>query len=205
MIEFTVTKEEAAILKVRGVDPQLLFGPKDVFDVEESVKAYKPRSPYVKTTAVGEDAQLRHLAMMIDDPYKLAPRITVIGSFPSDLRAKQTALQIFRSAIEESSNKTRKPLRLQIYGDRLDYEKIQDKRPNLLVVTGVNHESTQYKMERLRDVLEMFNDIPRIVVTGGSNNPTDIFLNRLFLPVEMGILVGAEKTVENLLDLFPGL
>lgn len=204
MIDFDIDAGEATILRARGVDPQLLFGEKDEFDIQAVIKPYKPRSKYFKTTMVGTDTQLEHYAELVSDPYGLKPRITVIGSFPSDLRAKHAALQIFRSAIEVCGSKATKPRWLQIYGDRLDYEKLRESRPNLLVITGVTTEATQYKMERLRDVLEMFNDIPRIVVTGGTNDPTDIFRNRLFLPVEMGILIGADRTVENIVDIFVG-
>lgn len=204
MLDFDIDKEEAQILRTRGVDPQLLYGAKDEYEIETAIKPYKPRSVFVKTTLVGADEQLTSFARLVENPFHKHPRITVIGSFPSDLRAKYAALQIFRTAVEISMQRVAKPRWVQIYGDRLDYEKLRDQRPSLLVITGVNTESTQYKMERLRDVLEMFPDIPRIVVTGGTNDPTEMFRNRLFLPLETGILIGADRTVENIVDIFTG-
>lgn len=207
MIDFDdISKDEATVLKMRGVDPQLLYGDKDVFELEDVVKTYKPNYRLTKEVAIGEQAQLEHVASMIDDPYaKEHRKITCISSFPSDLRAKIVALQIFRSASDDCADKSRKPLWLQIYNDRLDYEKIRDKRPNLLVLTGCNLESSQYKLERLRDVLEAFNDIPRIVVTGGDCSPVDLFMKRLYLPVQMGVLVGSDRTVTNLMDVLGDL
>lgn len=206
MIDFEIGKEEATILKTRGVDPQLLYGEKDIFDLDEVVKTYKPNYRLTKDIAIGEEAQLKHIAGLISDPYNASNRvITCISSFPSDLRAKMVALQVMRSALEDSVERTRKPLWLTLYGDRLDYESIKNKRPNLIVITGCNLESTQYKLERLRDILEMFNDIPRIVVTGGDCSPVELFQKRLYLPVKMGVLVSADRTVNNLMDVLGDL
>lgn len=202
MIDYDITKEEAAILKTRGVDPQLLYGEKDIFDLEDVIGSYKSKYRLTKNIAIGVEAQLQHVASLISDPYNPKHReITCISSFPSDLRAKTVALQIFRSAVDDCLERSRKPLWLTIYGDRLDYESLRTKNPSLLVITGCNLESTQYKLERLRDVLEMFNTIPRIVVTGGDCTPLDMFTSRLYLPVKMGVLITADRVVKNLMDI----
>ncbi|QZE60076.1 hypothetical protein pEaSNUABM35_00159 [Erwinia phage pEa_SNUABM_35] len=201
MLTFDFEPAVAKQMQTLGVDPQLLFGKQEQFDVAEAAQDYKSISPYFKGKVVGKAKQLTHLARMIQDPFKADPRITVISSFPNDYRAKMAALSIFNAAVEDSETTALKPRWVTLYGDRFDYEQLKSKRPSLLVLTNVTLDSTSYKIERLRDILEMFPKIPRIVVTGGSPDPLELFTKRIHLQAQTGISIGPAHVVSNLLEL----
>lgn len=201
MLTFDFEPAVAKQMQTLGVDPQLLFGKREEFNVEEATQDYKPVSPYFKGKVYSKTKQLQHLARMITNPFEADPRITVISSFPNDYRAKMAALSIFNAAVEDSVETALKPRWVTLYGDRFDYDKLRDKRPSLLVISNVTMDSTSYKIERLRDILEMFPRIPRIVVTGGGLDPHELFTKRVHLPVQAGISIGPAHVVSNILDL----
>ncbi|QYW03129.1 hypothetical protein pEaSNUABM14_00169 [Erwinia phage pEa_SNUABM_14] len=201
MLTFDFEPAVAKQMQTLGVDPQLLFGKRETFDVVEASQDFKPMSPYFKGKIFSKTKQMTHLAKMIESPFGLDPRITVISSFPSDYRAKMAALSIFHAAVEDSETTALKPRWVTLYGDRFDYEQLKSKRPSMLIISNVTIDSTSYKIERLRDILEMFPKIPRIVVTGGGPDPMELFTRRVHLPVQAGISIGPAHVVSNLLDL----
>lgn len=205
MLTFDFEPAVAKQLQTLGVDPQLLFGKREQFDIEEATQDYKPLSPYFKGRVFSKTKQLQHLAKMITNPFAMDPRITVISSFPNDYRAKMTALSIFNAAVEDSVETALKPRWVTLYGDRFDYEQLKQKRPSLLVISNVTIDSTSYKIERLRDILEMFPKIPRIVVTGGGPDPLELFTKRVHLPVQAGISIGPAHVVSNILELMTAI
>lgn len=201
MLDFQFDAVRAKHLQSLGVDPQLLWGDKDEYDITDAVQDFKPKSNYFKGKVVSITEQLDYFANLMDNPLEVEPRITVLSSFPSDHRAKMAALNVFNNAVEDTAGKIAKPYWLTLYNDRLDYEKIKAKRPNFLVITNVVMESTSYKLERLRDILEMFPKIPRIVVTGGNIDPVELFTSRIHLPVAGAVSIGPTHVVKNILDL----
>lgn len=201
MLEFRFDADRAKHLQSLGVDPQLLWGDKDEFDITDAVQDFKPRSSYFKGKVVPGTEQLTYFANLMDNPLEVDPRITVISSFPSDHRAKLAALNLFSCAVEDTAGKVSKPRWVTLYGDRFDYEKLKAQRPNFLVITNVTMESTSYKLERLRDLLEMFPKIPRVVVTGGNIDPVELFTSRIHLPVAGAVSIGPTHVVSNILDL----
>lgn len=205
MLTFDFEPAVAKQLQTLGVDPQLLFGKREQFDIEEAAQDYKPLSPYFKGRVFSKTKQLQHLAKMITNPFAMDPRITVISSFPNDYRAKMAALSIFNAAVEDSVETALKPRWVTLYGDRFDYEQLKQKRPSLLVISNVTIDSTSYKIERLRDILEMFPKIPRIVVTGGGTDPVELFTKRVHLPVQAGISIGPAHVVSNILELMTAI
>lgn len=54
--------------------------------------------------------------------------------------------------------------------------------PTLLILHNLTPDSTNSKIEKARDLLEHFRNIPRIVVTAGVD-PMTFFVNRLYLPL----------------------
>lgn len=205
MLTFDFDPAVAKQMQILGVDPQLLFGKREQFDVAEAAQDYKPLSPYFKGKVVSKTKQLQHLAKMISAPFEMDPRITVISSFPNDYRAKMAALNIFNSAVEDSETTSLKPRWVTLYGDRFDYEQLKSKRPSLLVISNVTLDSTSYKIERLRDILEMFPKIPRVVVTGGGPDPLELFIKRVHLQAQMGISIGPAHVVSNVLELMTSI
>lgn len=54
--------------------------------------------------------------------------------------------------------------------------------PSLVVITGLTDKSTNHKLEKARDILEMYPDVPRIVVIAGAD-PFTFLATRLHLPI----------------------
>ena len=201
MLTFDFEPAIAKQMQTLGVDPQLLYGKREQFNVVDAAQDYKSLSPYFKGKVVSKTKQLTHLAEMINSPFSMDPRITVISSFPSDYRAKMAALSIFNAAVEDAETTALKPRWVTLYGDRFDYEQLKSKRPSLLVLSNVTMDSTSYKIERLRDILEMFPKIPRIVVTGGGPDPLELFTKRVHLQAQIGVSIGPAHVVSNILEL----
>ncbi len=61
-------------------------------------------------------------------------------------------------------------------------------KPSAFILTNVPSDSSQIKIEKLRDILELYNDVPRIVVTTGMD-PVEFFTNKLHFPLNGGIMV----------------
>jgi len=203
LLDFEFSTQVSNKLRTFGVDPGLLFGEKRVFDLMEAVQDYKTVSPYFKTKLVSKRKQLSLAASLLDDPLN-TKGIHVVSSFPNDTRSKLFALHVMRNAYIDSIKTSRKPKWVTLYGDKLDYERVKTGNPNFLVISNVVIDSTQYKMERLRDLLSMFGNIPRLVVTSGSIDPTEMFNNRLYMECDSALTIGPENVVTNLLDLMMG-
>lgn len=43
------------------------------------------------------------------------------------------------------------------------------KKPAMLIISNIVQESTQFKLEKLRDILEVYDDVPRVIVTSAEN------------------------------------
>ncbi|WOL24399.1 DNA polymerase [Yersinia phage fHe-Yen9-02] len=200
MLDFDFPPEVCARLRALGADPHTIYHGMNEFELEHAVQPYKTNNKFFKTKTTAVVPQLENFIELLEDPLHGCP-IAVLSSFPSDARAKAAALHVFRNAVLAAGTKVRKPRWVTLYGDRFDYEKLKQQRPSMLVITNVIMDSTQYKMERLRDLLEMFRDIPRVVVTGGSVDPTELFIKRLHLPLNIAVSIGPETVVKNILDL----
>ncbi|AQT28640.1 hypothetical protein YOLOSWAG_160 [Erwinia phage vB_EamM_Yoloswag] len=201
MLKFQFDAGEAKHLQSLGVDPQLLWGERDEYDITTAVQDFKPRSNYFKGKMVPKSEQLEYLAHLMDHPLEVEPRITVLSSFPSDHRAKLAALNVFANAVQDTEGRVAKPRWVTLYNDRFDYDKLRATRPSFLVITNITMESTSYKLERLRDILEMFPKVPRVVVTGGNIDPVELFTSRIHLPVAGAVSIGPQHVVKNILDL----
>lgn len=203
LLDFKFNTEVSNKLRTLGCDPGMLFGEKREFDLLEAVQDYKTISPYFKTRLMSKRKQLNLAAELLDKPLD-THGVHVVSSFPNDTRARLFALHVMRNAYVDSVPTSRKPKWVTLYGDKLDYERVKQGRPNFLVISNVVIDSTQYKMERLRDLLSMFGDIPRLVVTGGTIDPTELFNNRLYMECDSALSIGPENVVSNLLDLMMG-
>ena len=71
-------------------------------------------------------------------------------------------------------------------------------KPSLLVLSNVPSNSTNVKLEKLRDILESYSSVPRIVVTTGED-PITFFNQKLFLPLNYACYLTTslvKKTIE---------
>jgi hypothetical protein len=125
----------------------------------------------------------------MDDPF-YGPYVCCISGRPNDMRAKLLAATMMIRAIEiqptikrRSMSQRSLPLWHTVTGNfqnpliEKNYE-----RPSFLVLANIPMTATQVKLEKLRDILESFSDIPRIVVSVGED-PLTFFNSKLFLPL----------------------
>lgn len=106
------------------------------------------------------------------------PLLYVISSFPSDQVAKAAALFLFQAAYDQYEKKKKagnatvrgRPQWISITGsyerDWLNKTKVN---PAFIVVSNVPETSTPHKLEKARDLLEVYSDRPRVLVTSAQD------------------------------------
>lgn len=186
----------------RGVPGQDLIPNKFRDDVIDSLVKMEPNIPRVLPKPIPTGRQYKALVRILEHPLRSAYNIG-IGSFPSDARAKFLAQWIMNAAIDAHLANRRPgrhlPLWHRVYGglsDPLRDKPIQD-MPCMLILSNVNDSSSNYKLEKVRDLLEKFSDIPRIVVTGGEP-PCDLFANKLYLPLKAAFYLGPSNRIKEI-------
>lgn len=125
---------------------------------------------------VGPDVQRKSLQNFIDAPY--APWIYGIASAPSDDIAKYFAAYLVQQFILHSPPSRNTISWHHLYSDFKNSLIENDEKPSLLVITGLTPNSTSPKLEKARDLLEHFDNIPRLVVIAGED-PITFFATRL--------------------------
>lgn len=126
---------------------------------------------------IGPEVQKKSLASFIDNP--LAPCIYGVASAPSDDRAKYFAAYLVQQFVQNVPPSKNRILWHYLYADFKNPLIANDEQPSLLVITGLTPNSTPPKLEKARDLLEHYCDIPRIVVIAGED-PITFFASRLY-------------------------
>lgn len=189
IIEVTSKDQFAKALTSQGVQKQTFNIPSYVLD--ESVASFTSEVEGLKPQSISKQDQLEMITEILANPFH-APYICCISGKPNDLRAKLLATYIMRIAIEkqikkEVSEKTLKYLNdksLPIYSSVMGWSSNvlldQKEKPSLLILGNVPQGMTNHKQERLRDLLETYSGIPRIVVTA-NHDPLTFFNGSLFM------------------------
>lgn len=207
-ISCVFSKEREKFLISCGLDRLVIANRRLNFDLVDSVSAFKPSINAVKTRTMGEQKQLEYFQRIMSNPLKGSGTF-VFNSFPTDLRAKQLAAIVLNRAVDlyqdvarthRSGRTAPQWLKLTGYSSGDLIKSTKESNPSLLIITNVNDESTPHKVERLRDLLECFDNIPKIVVTAGQD-PLTFFAKRLYYPVSGAIRIGSDQKVTNLLDM----
>ena len=185
----------------RGVPGQDMPTKRIHIDVAAALTKIEPDIPRSPTRNISVTKQYKVLSSILDHPLRSSYTIG-ISSFPSDLRAKYLAVMIMSAALDayKTSHKPGRgmPLWHRVYGglqDTLRDRPIAE-MPCMLIITNVGPDSTSMKMEKVRDLLEKFSDIPRIVVTG-RDPPCNLFANRLQFPMKAGFYLGPPNLIQE--------
>lgn len=197
----TPTKDEVRLLQARGVSGGDIFHDRAKIDFLDCLVKYETSVPGTLPKVIPVARQIKTLEKLTEHP--LSNYTIGIASYPSDVRAKQLAVYLMQKAMV-SWKKYHKPGRaLPLWhrvmgglGDSLRDKKVQDENPSLLVLSNINEASSNYKLEKVRDLLELF-DCPKIVVLG-SADPVTFFGTKLYYQINAGILIGPQDRVREI-------
>jgi hypothetical protein len=151
----------------------------------------------LKPKTFSSQKQLAMFESFLADPF--APRNYCIVSAPNDSMAKLLAAYMMQYAVKQAKTRATLPLWVDILGG-FENKLVQNHiGSSLLVLNNVGATSTQPKIEKLRDIIETFPDIPKIVVATGAD-PYAFFTKYLYLPLH-GLAYLTNNTVKRVVEL----
>ena len=195
-------------MKTCGLDRSVLGG-RNSFRLEDALMPFKPKFEAMKTSQISAAKQQTFLERIFDNPLK-GHALTVITSYPTDTRAKMLAANIFAAAIEQytelsARSRTGKgmPMWHRLTGSYQDqYRDGKKEKPAMLILSNIVETSSPVKLEKLRDLLEFYSDIPKVVVMGSTMDPITFIGSKLYKSVDNAIyLTGNNVVQKTLLDL----
>lgn len=211
-IRFQWPTDRQRLMKSRGVDGYAFSLARSPFQAEDAFVRIRPQKIEwlpeefdVKSISIRK--QIGWLNGLLARPFK-GNGIVCIGSYPSDTRAKVIAANIFSNAIDhQMQGKMRGkayPLWHRLYGGYSDsLRDLKERDPcSMLVLSNVGADSTQAKLEKLRDLLEIYDDIPKIVIVNGVD-PVTFFADKVRLPLRGALYIdsGHRPTGGSILDI----
>ena len=136
------------------------------FELSEYVRNYASSYEKLAPISIKQKAQLSGVERVLKDPYHAAYTMC-ISSDPSDSRAKLLGAAILAKAIQDGGKPLWHPV-IGGYKDEVRDNRRQYKKMDLLILSNVpGSSSTDVKFEKVRDLLELYHGIPRIVLTSG--------------------------------------
>lgn len=141
--------------------------------------------------------QLKMFESFLADPF--AAKSYCLVSAPNDSMAKLLAAWMMQYAIKNAPTRAALPLWIDIMGGFENKFVTNRVGASMLVLNNVGTTSTQPKIEKLRDILETYSDIPKVVVATGAD-PYAFFTRWLYLPLH-GLAYLTNNNVKRLLEL----
>ena len=191
-------KQAAKLLVARGVPyADLPSGPRlSVSDMLLRIEQKREGQP---DKLISTTKQLKVLNAILANPLRGSYTLC-ISSMPSDMRAKALAAHIMWVAMNTQKGRSHaKPVWHRVYGSLGDplRDKVQTETPSLLIISNIVEGSSALKIEKVRDLLEKYSSIPRIVVYGGAD-PLSLFTDKLHYPLKAGIFLGSGRKVQHI-------
>jgi hypothetical protein len=195
-------------MKSSGLDKAVLGG-RTEFKLEDALVTFKPSFIAMKASQISTSKQQKFIEKIFANPLR-GHDLTVVTSYPTDTRSKMLAANIFSLAIEKYITLSAKakagkaiPAWHKINGSYQDpYRDGKKDKPSMLIISNVVETSSSTKLEKLRDLLEIYSDIPRVVVMGSMLDPITFIGSKLYTTVDNAIfLTGANVVQKSLLDL----
>jgi hypothetical protein len=138
----------------------------------------------LKPRMISRDKQLGVVDAFLEDTFQ--PRTIGLYSAPDDGMAKLLAAFLMQHAAINTNSRTALPLWHDLTGGfnnpLINEKNARAQGASMLVLNNVGPQSTQPKLEKLRDILETYTEIPKIVVVTGCD-PYTFFKRHLFLPI----------------------
>lgn len=195
-------KDREKMLLGRGVPQADLMHGTGTFDVLASIVKYETDIPGVHSKVISVVKQTKALSSLIENPLRASYAIG-INSYPSDMMAKHLTVHIFNLALH-AWQKRHKPGRTmpmwhRVFGGLSDVlrDKHSEEIPSMLVISNINDSSSAFKLEKVRDLLEKYSHVPRIVVMS-SKDPITFFATKLHYPINAGLHLGPHNRIKEL-------
>jgi len=142
--------------------------------------------------------QNRSLSEFIESPNR--PVIYGIGGSPDDSKAKLFAAYLVQLHIDNNPNaRVSWETMYGGYDNPLLKEYSYGGSPTMLVLSNLTSTSTAMKLEKSRDLLERFSNIPRIVINAGED-PMSFLFTRLNVPIN-AIAYFSESIVKKRIEI----
>lgn len=169
-------------------------------DLESSIETIKPEIPRLIQKSVSITKQLKIAEHLLETAEKCRG-VYCVSSFPSDERAKYVATSIIANILQRKAKSKKaisRPYWHRVYGGFKD--EIRDKmieKPSLLVISNVDcQNNSSIKIEKVRDILEKYEGVPRLVVLAGGD-PLSFFGSVLHYPLRAGFMMGPPNRIRE--------
>lgn len=182
----------------RGMPPDLArYKP---YNIESYTSSFVSEVDGLKPKRILKATMVNSFASVMESPF-VSPYIYIISSSPNDVKAKYAAASIMAAATKQhlggnAHKHTRgkqAPLWHVVNGafpDRLRDFSTED--PSMLILSNITIDSTNVKIEKVRDLLEKFPSIPRILVVTGAD-PVTFANTRLRVPINKALYIMTAK------------
>lgn len=206
-IRLNFDKDIEKLMISRGLDKLVLANKRTSFDLADAITPFKPSVDGVKTRPFSHKKQFDTCLRLLDHPLR-GSGVYVINSFPTDLRAKLFAAQLMAKACTDHRDQNAQqrrgctsPLWVRVNGfnDFNQMALIKEQKPCLIIFSNITESATPQKVERLRDLIDNFDTVPRIVATTGSD-PITFMMRRIQYPLAGAIRLGPNEKI-NILDM----
>lgn len=170
-MKISIDKSYYSILTHTGV-PNLVLLRKEL-DLDSSVTYIEATTgKNKKPTSLKRSDQIRMFKKMIKHPIG-KPALFCISSNPTDTEAKYAAAYLLSQAIEKYQQFQKNgemstaafPRWHILNGTYQDWYREHKRNVSFLVLSNVLHDSSEAKIEKLRDLIEIYADIPKVIVT----------------------------------------
>jgi hypothetical protein len=131
------------------------------------------------------------------DPFE--PINYCVVSAPDDGRAKLLAAYMMQHCLKHHNSHTALPMWVDLVAGFDNPLVVHKSKPSMLVINNVGTDSTNPKMEKLRDILEVYASIPRVVIAHGCD-PYTFFKQYLALPIH-GLAYITNASMKKSIDL----
>lgn len=177
MIQHNYEDRHFTTLDKVGVPNSAFMKPKMTLDLTVDAQLISVDLTGCATRKVTPKKQLTMYEHIYNAPLKGNP-LYVITSFPTESKAQAVAVQLMYRAMGFYYNGRAKgnqylanrdqPMWHRLMGGYNPKDEIsRDRKPCFLVLSNIIETSTLAKWEKLRDILTLYDDIPRIVVSAG--------------------------------------
>lgn len=157
-----LSDEQLKLMRIRGLPGYLIQ--EQELKIEDYISTYTHEEEGTTPLRITKDQQLNWYKAMLQD-ITHSPYIACISSNPNDMRAKIVGAMLMKECLLQDKEVLWHTLIGGYVDDLRDNTKYWRKKLDVLIIANVTPDSTPNKFEKLRDILELYSDIPRIVLT----------------------------------------